>query len=524
MDGDSSATLLADAREVCSVVTSALGPFGANKFIVQDNGTVTLSASGSEVLERCDLNEPAVELLRTAAAGFRDEHRDGTTRLVALVGALLEEAVDLRELGLHPTAIERGYRTGLEVAQEYVASHTLPAESVETEAIARTALTAIRDPGVRNRMGTEVAGIAGMLWEEAGDEPFDRRNVTVVSRVGGSLAETRLVQGVVLPKGPVLESTSRDADGGIALVSSAIDVARGGGEMGRRPGLTLRLSPESFEERQAFDEFEQEQFDEHVSDAIDAGCRVVLTTASVNDRVKRTLSNRGLLAFQRIDEDEMRRLARGTGATIVGSFAEIPPDALGSGRVSVRREAGKDMTLVEATSDRIYTVFCRGPDPRTLSAFTKSVESAVAAVTTANRAGNVVPGGGTVEIGAAGAIRDAGHALDGRAQFAVETVGRALTVVPRTLARTGGLDGSDAVIRLRNAHTAGESSMGIDAHLGEVVDVIDTDDPLVEPAETTVAIWESAVDLAVQMLRIDERLLATDLSSESEREASTAGE
>lgn len=524
MDGDSSATLLADTREVCAVVTTTLGPFGANKFIVQDSGTVTLTASGSEVLERCDLTEPAVELLRTAAAGFRSEHRDGTTTLVALVGALLDEAADLRELGLHPAAIERGYRTGLEVAREYVASHTLPAGSVGTEAVARTALTAIRDPGVRKRMGSEVAGIAGTLREESGDESFDRRNVTVVSRVGGSLAETRLVQGVVLPKGPVLESMPRDADGGIALVSSAIDVARGGGEMGRRPGLKLRLSPESFEERRAFDEFEQEQFDEHVTDAIDAGCRVVLTTASVNDRVKRTLSNRGLVAFQRIDDDEMRRLARGTGATVVGSFAEITPDALGSGRVSVRREAGKDMTLVETTSDHIYTVFCRGPDPRTLSAFTRSVESAVAAVTTANRSGGVVPGGGAVEMGASGAIRDAGHALDGRAQFAVEAVGRALTVVPRTLARTGGLDGSDAVIQLRNAHAAGNGSTGIDAHLGEVVDVIDTDDPLVEPAETKVAIWESAVDLAIQLLRIDERLFATDLSSDTEGEASAAGE
>lgn len=524
MTQDSAVTLLADTREVCSVVSTTLGPFGANKFIVQDNGTVTLTSSGSEVLERCDLNEPAVELLRTAATGFRSEHRDGTTTLIALVGSLLEESTNLCEMGLHPTAIERGYRAGLDVAREYVEHHHLPAESMGSEPIARTALTAVRDPTVRNRMASEVAGVAGTLQSESGGQPFDRRNVTVVSRVGGSLSETRLIRGVVLEDGPVLDSMPRSADGGIALVSSAVDVARGGGEMGRRPGLRLRLSPESYEERRAFDEFERERFDAHVSNALDAGCRVVLTTASVNDRVKRTLANRGLVAIQRVDEDEMRRLARGTGATILGSFADVTADALGTGAVAVRREAGKDLTLVETSDERIYTLFCRAPDPRTLEAFSRSVESAVAAVTTATASGRVVPGGGAIEMGGARTVGRAGRAVEGRAQLAVEALGRALTVVPRTLARTGGLDGNDALARLRNEHDAGNHTVGVDVLAGEVTDVVGTDDPLVEPAGTKLAIWESAVDLSIQLLRIDERLLATDLGTGTVDETSAVGE
>lgn len=58
--------------------------------------------------------------------------------------------------------------------------------------------------------------------------------------------------------------------------------------------------------------------------------------------------------------------------------------------------------------------------------------------------------------------------------------------------------------------------------------MIDTADPLVEPTETKLAVWESAVDLAVRRLRIDERLLATDLEKgtdgETDGEAAALGE
>ena len=514
MTDDFSRTFLSDVRDVCDIVTSTLGPFGATKIIIQDNGTVTLTTTGSEVLERCDLNEPAVELLRTAAAGFRSVHRDGTSTLVALVGTLLEEAESLRDLGLHPTTIERGYRSGFEIAREYVHDHDLPVSSAGTEAIARTALTATRTPDVRAQMSGDISDIAEILERESRDGPFDQRAVSVVSRVGGTQSDTELVRGIVLNDSPVLETMPRSADSGIALVSSNIDVARAGGEMSRRSELVLTLSPETFEERQAFGKHELEQFKAGVEGIVGAGCQVVMTTASVNDRVKRILANAGLMAVQRIDEEDLYRLARGTGATVQASLVGITADALGSGSVSVRREAGRDMTFIETTNDRIYTLFCRAPDPRTLGAFSRSVESAIAAVTAATRSGRVVPGGGAVEIGAAGAIRRSGRTVRGREQLGVEAVSKALTVVPRTLARTAGLGGTDAVIELRAKHDGGTHTAGVDALFGDVSDVISNDDPLVEPADTKLAIWESAIDLAVRLLRIDERLSANDLKAD----------
>jgi len=514
MDEDSPTALLSDVREMCEIVASTLGPFGANKLVVEDTGTVTMTSSGVELLERCDLENPAVELLRTAATGFRTEHGDGTSSLVALVGALLDEAVALREQGLHPTAIERGYRAGLEHARTYVTDHDLAVSEGGSEAVARTTLTATRDPTLRATLGDEIAEIATVVENDTGGQPFDRRNLAVVSRVGGTLGETELVRGAVLDDSPVLETMPRSADGGIALLSSNVDVARAGGEMSRRPGIVLTLSPDTFEERQAFDDNEMEQFEAAVEDAVGAGCQVIVTTASVNDRVKRTLANAGIMAIQRVDEADLARLARGTGGTVLGAFSEISAETLGQGTVTVQREAGRDMTRVETDSEQVYTVFCRAPDPRTLDAFSKSIESAVTAVTTANRTGRIVPGGGAIELGAAQAVRGAARSVETREQLAVNAFGDALTVIPRALAQTGSLDGTDAVIELRTEHDAGNHTTGFDALLGETKDVIAADAPVIEPRETKLAVWESAVDLAVQLLRIDAQLPARDLSTD----------
>jgi len=108
--------LTAGAGTVCDIVRTALGPFGANKLLVQKDGTVAATASSTELLERFDVADPAVTLLETAATGFRNRYGDGAGTVVLLAGSLLQQADRLVEDGLHPTAIERGYREGLDVA------------------------------------------------------------------------------------------------------------------------------------------------------------------------------------------------------------------------------------------------------------------------------------------------------------------------------------------------------------------------------------------------------------------------
>lgn len=511
MDDDPT-SLLQEVATVCASVETTLGPCGANKLVVEPTGTVTHTASGVRVLETLDLTTPAAELLRTAAAGFRETHADGTTAVVALTGALLAAASDLADQGLHPTAVERGYRQALEVAHDRARALARPSETVEPAAIARTALTDVQDPSLRLGLADRLADAVSTVRAATGAGRFDPRDVSVTARVGGSLADSELVRGVVLDAEPVEPDMPRRVEDGLGLVSSTVDLPRLGAATSRRQSVRFRLTPDDFEERREIGDRERDQFEAALDGVVDAGCSALLCANAVNDRVKRTLANRGLLVVQRVDEADLRRIARGTGAAIVPGLDDVTPGTLGTGTVEVRRVAGRDMTVVRAGGDRpVYTFFCRSPDPRTLEEFSASIEAGIAALAAAHRDGGVVPGGGAVEVAAAAAVRHAARGVASREQLAMAAFADGLETVPKALARSAGLDGTDALLDLRSAHADGEPTAGIDAVLGGVVDVM-AEGAIVEPAGWKRDVWEAATDLASRLVRIDEQLPASDLA------------
>jgi len=502
--------LVAGVRTVADVVQTTLGPFGANKLLIQQDGTVTATASATELLERFDVTDPAVTLLETAATGFGDRYGDGTGTVVTLAGALLREADRLTDQGLHPTAIERGYREGLDSALDAIDRTARPLSLFGAEAVAKTALTGTRDLQVRESVAAQVAEVVDEVGVDASD------SIRVVSRPGGATAETEVVRGVVLERGPILEAMPRSPErDGIAVLSSTVDVPHVGSQLG---DVTRRVvfDADSFEDREGVAAFESEAFTEQLQTAIDAGCGTLVTERAINERVQTQLAAEGILGIQRVDTDELRQIARTTDATIVPSLDQVSESTLGRGSVTVQRKAGRDVTVVKSEDgDPAYTLFCRAPDPRTVSAFEHSVESAISATAAAVRDGRVVPGGGAVEATVSQAVEENARSLEGRQQLAADAFGTALMTVPRALATTAGLDGGRTVVQLRVARSEGRDSIGVDALVGTTADVLG-DDPIVEPVSTKKAILTSATDLATQLIRIDDRLQAVDLGDDDQ--------
>lgn len=511
MADDARADLTADARTVCDVVRTTVGPFGANKLIIGTNGTVTTTASGSLVLDSLELDNPTVTLLKTTASDFRTIHGDGSSSVVALAGALLDEADRLVERGLHPTEIERGYREALGVALDRLERSARPLDDVGVDAVARTALTGTRNPNSRAQIGGYVEAVVDGLGDR-----FEADRVKVLSRIGGAESETELVEGVVLDRDPAVEGMPRTLDdAGVAVLTSTVDVPTVGSATDRR-GVRLSFSPERFEDRAEIGEREREGFREVLDAAVDAGCRVIVTSMAINDRIERTLANAGVLALQRVDDEDLPKIARATGATVVPGLEQVPAETLGRADVRVTRRAGRDMTSFEAVGSQrepVYTLFCRAPDHRSVDAFERSVESALAAVEHARRTDTVVPGGGAAETGAALATRDHARSVAGAEQLAIEAFGDALSTIPRSLAVNAGMDGWRGVVRLRVAHHEGRDATGIDCLFGETRDVL-ADDPIAEPTGLKREVWTAATDLAAQLVRIDDELAASDLSDD----------
>lgn len=507
-----------DVRSVCDILDSTLGPFGATKLVVEADGTVTSTADGSAVLDRLALDNPMVTLLQSGVSDFRADHGDGATSVVTVLGGLLREASQLRDVGCHPTAIEHGFDVAMDAATEYLHTHARTLDVVGPAAVAETALTGSRDPGTRRAVASTVATAVEHCAAVDATPSTVRRNVHVVSHVGASTAETDLVEGVVLQTEPVGESMPRRVEGGVAVLSGAVDVPHASGLDADGPAFEAG----DFETRAAIADHEWSSFERTLSDLADAGCHAVFTTGGVNDRVRTRLANQGIVAFSNLDDDERRAVVRATGAAVVPNLATVSAETLGTGTVAVQRHAGSDLVHVRREGSPVTTLFCRAPDPRSVDAFERSVEAAVASLAMANAEGRVVPSGGASEVGAARAVRRRARSVEGRAQLAAEAFADGLLAVPLSLARTAGLDGWTTMARLGAAHADGRGADGVDVVTGETRDVL-ADDPIVDPLSTRVATWDAAADLATRLLRVDDVVPASSLVDEDQSASPAAG-
>lgn len=110
------------ARVVADIMRSSLGPMGMDKMIVSGDQDVTVTNDGATILQKMDVDHQIAKLLVELSQSQDDEIGDGTTGVVVLAGALLEQAEKLLEKGIHPIRIARGYEKSAEIAVQHLAS------------------------------------------------------------------------------------------------------------------------------------------------------------------------------------------------------------------------------------------------------------------------------------------------------------------------------------------------------------------------------------------------------------------
>lgn len=87
-----------------------------DKMLVSPDGDVTISNDGATILAKMRVEHEIAKLIVELSASQDDEIGDGTTGVVVLAGALLEEAEHLLNKGLHPVRIAEGFEQACIIA------------------------------------------------------------------------------------------------------------------------------------------------------------------------------------------------------------------------------------------------------------------------------------------------------------------------------------------------------------------------------------------------------------------------
>uniref|UniRef100_A0A8C0ZYU0 T-complex protein 1 subunit epsilon n=1 Tax=Castor canadensis TaxID=51338 RepID=A0A8C0ZYU0_CASCN len=181
------------AKAVANTMRTSLGPNGLDKMMVDKDGDVTVTNDGATILSMMDVDHQITKLMVELSKSQDDEIGDGTTGVVVLAGALLEEAEQLPDRGIHPIRIADGYEQAARIAIEYLDKirDSVLVNMKDTEPLIQTAKTTL---------GSKVVNSCHRQMAEIAVDAVLTVLIKVEGKVGGRLEDSKLVKGVIMDK------------------------------------------------------------------------------------------------------------------------------------------------------------------------------------------------------------------------------------------------------------------------------------------------------------------------------------
>lgn len=428
------------ARTVSNLLRTSLGPKGMDKMLVSPDGDVTITNDGATILSKMQVEHEIAKLIVELSKSQDDEIGDGTTGVVVLAGALLEQAEHLLDRGIHPVRIAEGFEQACAVAVDHLATiaDTIEFSAEDPEPLIATAMTTLSSKIVNKhkRMMAEISveAVLAVADLERKDVNFDL--IKVEGKAGGKMEDTALIRGIVLDKEmshPQMAKRVEDAK--LCILTCPFEPPK--------PKTKHTLDITSREDYEDLAAREREYFTTMVRQVKESGANLVICQWGFDDEANHLLLQNKLPAVRWVGGVELELIAIATGGRIVPRFEELKPSSLGSAGV-VREVAfgtTKERMLVieECKNSRAVTVFVRGGNTMLIDETKRSLHDAMCVTRNLIKSNRVVFGGGSAEIACSLAVAAAADKVSGMEQYAMHAFADALDDIPMALAENSGM-------------------------------------------------------------------------------------
>lgn len=177
---------------------------GMDKMLVSSDGEVTISNDGATILQKMEVEHQVAKLLVDLSQSQDNEIGDGTTGVVVLAGALLEQAEKLLTRGLHPVRISEGFERAAEVAYKHLEtiSDRVEFSKDNTTPLVDTAMTTLSSKiiNIYKRKMAQIAVDAVLSVADLDNNDVNFDMIKMEGKPGGRLEETELIRGIVIDK------------------------------------------------------------------------------------------------------------------------------------------------------------------------------------------------------------------------------------------------------------------------------------------------------------------------------------
>jgi thermosome len=493
------------AKLVAETVRTTLGPKGMDKMLVDSLGDIIITNDGVTILREMQIEHPAAKMIVEVAKTQEDEVGDGTTTAVVIAGELLKNAERLLDQEIHPTVIAKGYRMASEKAITFLNEMSERVSQTNADVMKKIAVTAMTGKGAESSKEKlaelTVKAVSDVIENENGKIIIDADNIKIEKKIGGSVEDTELIEGVVVDKErvhPGMPKSLKNAK--IALIDSAFEI--------KDTEIDAKIQITDPSQMQAFLDMEEKMLKDMVQKIVDSGANAVFCQKGIDDLAQHYLSKKGIYAVRRVKESDIKGLSRATGAKMITNLDDLSSSDLGTAGIVEEKKVGDEMmTFVrECPHAKTVTILVRGATEHVTDEVKRAITDAVGDMVASLKDGKVVGGAGAPEIELARQVRKFSNTLSGREQLAVQAFADSIEIIPRTLAENAGLDPIDVLTEMKSAHDAGKKWAGINVFTGKVMDA--WTEGVIEPLKIKTQAISSASEVAVMILRIDDVIAA----------------
>ncbi|AJR59572.1 Cct5p [Saccharomyces cerevisiae YJM189] len=460
------------ARSVASIIKTSLGPRGLDKILISPDGEITITNDGATILSQMDLDNEIAKLLVQLSKSQDDEIGDGTTGVVVLASALLDQALELIQKGIHPIKIANGFDEAAKLAisklEETCDDISASNDELFRDFLLRAAKTSLGSKIVskdHDRFAEmAVEAVINVMDKDRKDVDFDL--IKMQGRVGGSISDSKLINGVILdkdfshPQMPKCVLPKEGSDGvKLAILTCPFEPPK--------PKTKHKLDISSVEEYQKLQTYEQDKFKEMIDDVKKAGADVVICQWGFDDEANHLLLQNDLPAVRWVGGQELEHIAISTNGRIVPRFQDLSKDKLGTCSRIYEQEFGttKDRMLIIEQSKETKTVTCfvRGSNKMIVDEAERALHDSLCVVRNLVKDSRVVYGGGAAEVTMSLAVSEEADKQRGIDQYAFRGFAQALDTIPMTLAENSGLDPIGTLSTLKSKQLKEKiSNIGVD--------------------------------------------------------------
>jgi len=438
------------ANMLTALIKTSLGPRGLDKMLIDSLGEVTVTNDGATILKEIDVQHPAAKMLVEISQSTDKEVGDGTTSTVVFAGDLLEKAKPLLENDVHPTTIVDGYKQASKQAVKIldeIAMKIINNDKVALMQIAKTTMQSKLTRADSDYLSKMVVDAILQIKED--DNSVDMTRIKTMTDPGESMDESRLIKGLIIDKETIDGSVFNITSAQVALVSSAIEIAR--------TESTTEIHVTNPEQMKAFTDKEAKILKEMVQPLIDAHINIVFCKKGIDDLAQYYLNKAGIKSVKRVRESDMRSLSRVAGIDILERTEDISDASIGIlNRVEEKQVGESNWVFVEGgENSKVVTLFLRGGTKRVVDEVERSIVDATMAVRDAVIEPSYVYGCGYSEILVSQKLRDWAKNVPGLEKLAVESFADALENYVLVLAKSIGLNVLRAKSTLREGKNYG---------------------------------------------------------------------